>query len=251
MNTYEAIYKRKSVRKYKQELIPEELLEDIQNYFDEIPRLVPGIRTELVIERCMNGREGAVLGKSKPPYQMKIYSEDKERYRMNAGYLMEMMSLYLTTRGLGSCYRSTSLLPKKDMDGKKYLMTMSFGYAAGSHLRTAVQFRRLDIKNLCVLRETMRPWVRELIEAARLAPSSMNSQPWRFLISNGRIHIFSRKDDAGFRGKYTEFNLGIMLAHILTAAEELWLNVDLIRLEDISQREFKRFNYVISVLLNQ
>lgn len=42
-----------------------------------------------------------------------------------------------------------------------------------------------------------------------------------------------------------------MLGNIMAAAEELWLHVDLIRLEDISQKEFKRFDYVLSVLLNE
>ena len=36
---------------------------------------------------------------------------------------------------------------------------------------------------------------------------------------------------------------------ILIAAEELWLDVDLIRLEDISQKEFKKSQYVLSAVV--
>lgn len=44
-------------------------------------------------------------------------------------------------------------------------------------------------------------------------------------------------------------NFGIMFANMMVAAEELWLDVDLIRLGDISQKNFSNNQYVLSAIL--
>ena len=88
-----------------------------------------------------------------------------------------------------------------------------------------------------------------ILEAARLAPSSMNSQPWRFVVYDNRIHIFSKKHSAEQLKKWDEVNFGIMFANLMVAAEEAWLDVDLIRLEDISQKNFPNNQYVLSAIL--
>ena len=40
-----------------------------------------------------------------------------------------------------------------------------------------------------------------------------------------------------------------MFANLMVAAEEAWLDVDLIRLEDISQKNFPNNQYVLSAIL--
>ena len=89
----------------------------------------------------------------------------------------------------------------------------------------------------------------QVIEAARLAPSAMNRQPWRFVVVNTRIHIFSKKDGMDKPRRWDEFSFGVMFAHIAIASEELWLDVDLIRLENISQKNFKSNQYVLSAIV--
>ena len=85
------------------------MLEDILTQFEEIKGLFGGIETELAI---FDNREGqykmlSMLG-VKAPYYLILYSEEKDRALMNAGYLMEQLSLYLCTRLRrlsGSVYR--------------------------------------------------------------------------------------------------------------------------------------------------
>ena len=89
----------------------------------------------------------------------------------------------------------------------------------------------------------------QMLEAARLSPSSMNSQPWRFVVYDNRIHIFSKKHSVEKLRKWDEVNFGIMFANMMVAAEELWLDVDLIRLGDISQKNFSNNQYVLSAIL--
>ena len=46
-----------------------------------------------------------------------------------------------------------------------------------------------------------------------------------------------------------QFNLGVMFSHLMIVAEELWLDLDLIRLEDISHKNFSNCDYVMSAVL--
>ena len=100
-----------------------------------------------------------------------------------------------------------------------------------------------------MFKEVPRQWMTQMLEAARLSPSSMNSQPWRFVVYDNRIHIFSKKHSVEKLRKWDEVNFGIMFANMMVAAEELWLDVDLIRLGDISQKNFSNNQYVLSAML--
>ncbi|HIS25761.1 MAG TPA: nitroreductase family protein [Candidatus Pullilachnospira intestinigallinarum] len=252
MNLYEAIFVRRSVKNYLPESLSPQMLQDILNEYDEVKGLFGGIETELVI---LDNRKGEyhLLGLFgiRAPYYLAIYSEEKDRALMNAGYLMQQMSLYLCTRGLGSCFVGNPMMKKKytRRDGKKLMTVLAFGKPRGSCTRKPVEARRLSLAELCVYKEMPRQWMKQLLEAARMAPSSMNSQPWRFVVFDSRIHIFSKKHASDRLGKFDELNFGIMFANMMVAAEELWLDVDLIRLEEISQKNFPNSQYMLSAIL--
>ena len=221
MNLFEAIFVRKSVRSYTNEGISPKVLEDILKQFDEINGLFGGVETELAIfDNRQNDYKMLSLLGIKAPYYLVLYSEEKDRAMMNAGYLMEQLSLYMYTRGIGSCFIGNPIIKKK------------------------YQYR-----DLCVYKETPRQWMKQLLDAARMAPSSMNSQPWRFVVFDSRIHIFSKKHPSDKLGKWDEVNFGIMFANMMTAAEEMWLDVDLIRLDELSQKNFQNNQYVLSAIL--
>ena len=64
-----------------------------------------------------------------------------------------------------------------------------------------------------------------------------------------RIHIFSKKHGSDRLGRWDELNFGIMFSHMMVVAEEIWLDVDLIRLEEITQKNFPNNQYVLSAIL--
>ena len=127
------------------------------------------------------------------------------------GILWEEIALFLCTRGLGTCFLG-GIKPKLGNPHKgnlKFMITMAFGKARGSYTRKAVDAKRMDLKELCVYKEVPRQWMKQLLEAACLSPSSMNSQPWRFVVYDNRIHVFAKKHTVGHMGKYEEMNFGI------------------------------------------
>ena len=124
-------------------------------------------------------------------------------------------------------YTSGSNRVKKaelEKNGKRLVGIVAFGKSHGSHTRRQSEAKRLPLEDLCVFKEVPRQWMTQMLEAARLSPSSMNSQPWRFVVYDNRIHIFSKKHSVEKLRKWDEVNFGIMFANMMVAAEELWLD---------------------------
>ena len=145
--------------------------------------------------------------------------------------------------------RTTRESARRSPSRKELVIVIAFGIPAGRLTRRPEHAKRLPVRELCVYKDQPSRWMTQVIEAARLAPSAMNRQPWRFVVVNTRIHIFSKKDGMDKPRRWDEFSFGVMFAHIAIASEELWLDVDLIRLENISQKNFKSNQYVLSAIV--
>lgn len=252
MNLYEAIFSRKSVRSYEMKPVKPSFLEEIQEYFGQIEGLNPGIRTDISIIDNTKGQYKRIhLMGVKAPYYIAFYSEEKDKFLLNAGYIMEQLALFLCTKGMGTCFLG-SAKPKLVNPHKgemRFVIMMAFGYSKGPYTRKAVEAKRMELQDLCVYKEVPRQWMKQLLDAARLAPSSLNSQPWRFVVYDNRIHVFAKKHNMSPLGRFEEFNFGIMFSHLMIVAEELWLDVDLIRPDDISHKNFPNSQYILSAIL--
>ena len=187
------------------------------------------------------------------PYYLAFYSEEKEKHDLNAGYILEQISLYMTSKGIGSCFLGMTKAPKKKEEDLHFVIGMAFGIPKGEAVRHDYEANRLSMDELCVFKEKPKAWVNEILEAARLAPSSLNSQPWRFVIYENRIHVFSKKPTSTGKswGKFNEFNFGVMLANISITAEEIWVDLDLIKLNNITHKTIPNNQYIISILVKQ
>ena len=252
MTIYNAIFTRKSVRNYKMEPVSDSLLQSIYANYEEIQKLFLGIETELQIVESLSRHERVAMFGVRAPYYLLLYTEEKDKCYMNAGFIMEQMSLFLSCKGIGSCFVGSPVVSRKyaRFGNKKLVCILAFGRAKGSTTRRPSEFKRLDMNKLCVYKEKPRQWMCQLLDVARLAPSSMNSQTWRFLVYDNKIHIFCKKSSVGTSKRLTEINFGILYAHMMVAAEELWLDLDLIRLENISQKNFANSEYMLSAVLN-
>lgn len=252
MNLYEAMYARRSVRKYRKEAVEDSIIEGIFRFLDETEPLFPEIRIRIQVfpEYGKKPRFTGISNVSAPHY-LALFTEQKEKSEMNAGYVMQQIALYLTSKGVGTCYQGMAGIrgDRKQEEGFSCVMVMAFGYPKNQEKKR--ESRRLPLEELCVFKSRPKTHVQELLEAARLAPSSFNGQPWRFAVYENRFHIFSKKA-SGFRHRknpHNEFNFGIMLAHVMVAAEELWVDVDLIKLDNITHIALPNNQYVLSVIL--
>lgn len=133
MNLYEAIGCRHSVRKYTDREVTEKLRGQILSYFDKTSRLNDRIRVEAVIfDNTKKKADVHGLWKVDAPYYLAIYSDQEEGCERNAGYLMEQMVLYMTAKGIGTCYLGSVQPAQKVRGGKRCLMMVAFGYPRAS-----------------------------------------------------------------------------------------------------------------------
>lgn len=249
MTLYEAIFKRRSVRRYKKEPLPPEFFKNLRKFELGLQPLNSAIPYSVEIIDALS-QETKVRGlfRVKAPYYLVFFSEPGEEAEKNAGYLMEQLVLYLTEKGVGTCYQGLAKLPSiPEPDGLKPLMVLAFGYAEGELYRESFKAKRLSLKELCVFREPVTDETRLMMQAARLAPSAMNGQPWRFMVYQNRIHVFAKKERLPF-SRFTAFDIGIVLCHISLAAEEVWRDISFERREQIAVKEFKNNQYFLSII---
>lgn len=221
---FKVIFKRKSIRKYDMTSLPQEKLEQLQNFCKNVKRLEQGIKTEFSIESDSDAKG---LFAIKAPHYISIYSELKEESMLNVGFIMQQIDLYCSASGLGSCWLGVAKpknIPKKK-DGLEHIITLSFGTPSEPLYRTGPeQFKRSSLSEI-----TSIPDSEALLEPVRLAPSAVNSQPW-FFSGNFKEIIVSRKKlniiKAQIYGRFNKIDTGISLCHLWLSAENLGYKIE-------------------------
>lgn len=254
MNLYDAIFVRKSSRDYIMEEIEPRIINNLKNFMNHVSLMGEQFNISFkILKNCNEKNELPFKTNVKAPYYLAIASEEKEDHLINVGYVMEQISLYLTAKGLGSCILGVSKEKRSKIGNMDYPVAsvMAFGKAQGNIYRESKIARRISEKQLCSFKSNVPNNVRTIIKAARLAPSSMNNQPWRFVVYDNRIHVFVRKGflSTHFLKNTKDIDIGIMLSHIMLASEELWIDIIFKNQESISEKEFKKNEYVTTVLI--
>ncbi|ADL04192.1 nitroreductase family protein [Lacrimispora saccharolytica] len=254
MNLYQMIFKRRSIRKFKKEQVPEQLLKDILYFGENIPRLHGEILFKMEISENLDDHLPVKgLWKVEAPYYLTFYSEEKEGYLVNAGYIMEHVLLYMTGKGLGTCYLGSTKVLEPASAGMKQVIVVAFGYPKTLLYRDPATAKRLPLKELCVFKEEAGESMKNILRAVRLAPSAMNTQPWRFIVYHDRIYIFSCREflPSPTLVSMREIGTGIMLSHLTIAAEEMWMNVKLEAEKAMEKKSYKSGAYVTTAFFKE
>lgn len=96
-----------------------------------------------------------------------------------------------------------------------YIIGIAFGNPAVPTVRRPEEFKRKSLEEIA-------RGVDSRLEAARLAPSGMNGQPWYFIVDGSRVHTYCRTGSGGLFGKmygFTDLDVGIALCHLAVAGE--------------------------------
>ena len=215
MELKDMICARRSVRNYVDEPLKEGDLRELRYAFGRFKPLYPGIRIRWEI---LEKEQVRLYMPWKSPQLMAIYSEKKEGYLENVGFLFQQMDLYLQSIGLGSCWVGLGK-PRhlNEEDGAEFVILLAFGKPQGTTPRIgSADFKR---KTLAQIADRADP----ALEPARLAPSSTNSQPWFFAHEEDAIHAYMATD--GLRrhtmiGTMNRIDMGIALAQMFVANED-------------------------------
>ena len=210
MTLQEMIFHRKSCRSFTGRPVDADMIERILS-FDPKP-LYPEINVRMDI---VSRDKVKCICPWTTPQVITVYSEEADGYLENVGFLFQQLDLYLQTLGLGVCWLGMGRMNPKnapEVDGMKFVIMLAFGYPKGDQLRHDLNgFKRKSMEQI-----SDKPDPR--LESARLAPSSVNSQPWYFTHEGDCIHVFcTAKAIAGYMNR---IDMGIALAHLYVANEE-------------------------------
>ena len=216
MELKDMIGRRKSVRSYTNEPVDEATLREIEAFIAQMKPLLTDIRVSWEIVSSASVRSFAPW---KAPQLVAIYAEEKEDALENAGFLFQQLDLYLQGRGIGACWLGMGK-PHQQLaakDGLPFCMLLAFGYPKGDAQRgSTAEFKRKALGEIADEAD-------KRLEPARLAPSSVNSQPWYFTHEGSEIHVWRVAPSGLMRRameKMNRIDMGIALAHLAVANPE-------------------------------
>jgi hypothetical protein len=233
---YPAIKVRKSVRKYvKNKYIPPDIRSQLQETCLSF-RPFASARVEFIPEPPDDifahalGFYGNI--KDAPSFFAFIGDMTNPNVQEKMGYTGEGIILEATALGLGTCwnaltYKSKSVLSMIKLNKNEKLMAVSpVGYElkpANNEVNKSqlseMARKRISLSSMMIgLKEFEQPaWTLAAVEAARLAPSAINRQPWLFNIQSESITISIRNSGPEFNIS-RRLDCGIAMLHIESGA---------------------------------
>jgi nitroreductase len=216
---YKAIFKRKSIRDYDPTPLDTNRIEEISKNLQSLKPLFADIKTEFKI---ISPNQVTRKLRNKAPHYIAAFSEARDAYKVNSGFMLQQMDLYFSATGLGSCWLGIPQPTKEVTESSdlEFIILMSFGNSIEPLYRISTSdFNRASLSDITDIEGAD-----ELLEPARLAPSAVNLQNWYFTGNKNEIHAYSAKSGllrTVVGGSYYTVNMGIALCHLQVAAEHL------------------------------
>lgn len=219
----EYIPRRKSVRRYNDRPVEAELIEELVDFLSQLEPPQGGIDWNFdTLPYADMVRISAMEPGVKAPCYLVLRAERKSFSLQNSGYIGEMAALWLCSRGLGSCWQGSIRVTSDFPDTLPYVIALAFGHTDEPWRTDLDRIKRKPL-NRMTIGDFSGP-KREIAEAVRLAPSSINSQPVYLLSRGNKMHIFR---------KYVPFKIpvlsymhcidvGAAMAHIHVAASKYY-----------------------------
>ena len=226
-NLYDMIFKRKSFHLFRNignEHITGEEQKDIENEFNNFKPLVEDIKVKMKIVKdsttCKRGQEYCIL----------LYSEKKDNYLQNIGYIGEQLDLYLVSKNIGTLWFGIGKVEEKQLDGLDFVIMIAI-----AKIDDETKFRKDMYKSK--RKELSEIWngdnYLDIAIIVRFTPSACNTQPWLVESYEKELKVY-RYRKPGKRGimpvdmvkHYNQIDIGIFLCFV-----ELCLNKNNIKFE--------------------
>ena len=214
MNTeyYSEILKRKSFHLFRNvgdDIIEEAELEEIKRAYASFDSLCPDIKTAIRIVPA-----DKVNFKRDAQYCILIYSERKDNYLVNVGYIGEQLDLWLVRHNIGSLWYGIGKPDAPTCEGLDYVIMIAVHKVSDPAMYRKDMFKakRKPVEEI---------WSGDrlgIAEIVRFSPSACNTQPWFAKNDSGVLTVFRYRKE-GKRGimpakavaYYNRIDIGIFL----------------------------------------
>ena len=222
---YNMIFKRKSFHLFRnigKEKISEDELNDINNQFSKLKPLNDNIKVKMKIVKegttCKRGQEYCIL----------FYSEKKDNYLQNIGYIGEQLDLYLVSKNIGTLWFGIGKVKEEQYEGLDYVIMIAIAKvdSTDKFRKDMYKSKRKDLSEIWSGDNYL-----DVANIVRFAPSACNTQPWRVETSNNEIKIYRYRKE-GKRGimpqnmviYYNQIDIGIFLCFLELCLEKEKIN---------------------------
>ena len=216
------ILRRKSFRSFREDPLDPGLMEELVDFLSDLTPPEPEIDWNFdTLPYLDMMRICSTAPAVRAPVYLVLRAERKNFSLQNCGYLGELAVLWLTSRGVATCWQGSAQVdPNEDFRGSlSYVTCIAMGYGEDAFRAPGEQPERKEAEKVIFNRT---PEYTPILEAARIAPSSFNRQPWAFVSDDRqRLHLFRKK--SMLANPVTEFHqcvdCGAALAHLEVAAK--------------------------------
>ena len=197
---YPYIFKRKSFHLFRNNKtkeyykdkyqISKDKISEIYNVFKKLKRLDDNIKIDIIIvkEEETNCRRGA-------EYCILFYSEQKQNYLQNIGYIGEQLDLYLVSQNIGTLWYGIGKTDEIIYDGLNFVTMMAICKIPNDSFgKDMFKSKRKSIDEIYEGNNYL-----NIINIARFSPSSCDTQPWFIKEVNNNLEIYRYKE-TGKRG---------------------------------------------------
>lgn len=214
-NLYDMIFKRKSFHLFRNignENISDAELKDIENEFNSFKPLVNDIKVKIKIVKdsttCRRGQEYCIL----------LFSEKKDNYLQNIGYIGEQLDLYLVSKNIGTLWFGIGKVEETHLDGLDFVIMIAI-----AKIDSKEKFRKDMYKSK--RKELPEIWSGDyylnIANIVRFTPSACNTQPWFVESFEEELKVY-RYRKPGKRGimpvekvkYYNQIDIGIFLCFL-------------------------------------
>jgi len=229
---YEAIFIRKSRRNFLSDNVAHDSLAQLEKACTELNDSILGARAVVVnknpheVFKGIVGSYGSIIGA--PAYVAFIGYMSDPNVQEKAGYLGEGVILEATALNLATCWVGGFFKPEAVAEqvnigsNEKILSVTPIGYVKQEYSfqeklmsRMVSSKKRKDLNVLLLEQQSqnLEDWQRTALEAARLAPSAINRQPWRFSVGDSyiKVSLDTPKDTKGISRR---LDCGIAMLHL-------------------------------------
>jgi len=245
LSYYDFIYKRRSIRKYDIKPLDKQVLDNIDTHIKNLAYLYPEIEVEIKI---VSSADVKGIIQVKAPHYLAIFSEVKEGYHTNVGFILQQMDLYFSANGIGSCWQGwpKPIIELRTNQNLEFVIALAFGTPKNElYRKSASEFKRKTLDKIRI-----GSGFDELIDAARLAPSP--SQPWLFKVEEQVIHLFCSKTKglwANTFGKIKKIEMGVAICHLWVAAKHFNNKIEFYNDNCTTATIPAGYNYIISAII--
>jgi len=253
--------KRKSTRTFKERALTQDEFLKISGYINKSDYkngIFDSVRFELIknTNDSIIGEYGEIKGAN---YYIAAIINNSRESLLDVGYAFETFMLYIESIGLGTCWlASTSFdrnaaelyTPLKENQIIAAITPVGEKASIRSEhdLETRKRYesdKRLNFDEIFIDLKTggkvENKRMREILESVRLAPSTLNNQPWRVAIDGSVAHFYViRKFKLPLNYDFQMMDIGVALCHYSAVSGKYTFYMD-------KPKSYNNLEYIISV----